>query len=140
MSGPGNSDGLCTDCGETIWWTGSDGNQRLVTQGGNRWCFGPNRSRISMERHHALPGMAQYVVPAPLGQVCHCLDRKDPHIHLIIDSAPESAARDRDALDKIAAILREHVGAIGLLDIARITRDAAVTPDGTWVRDNPWPY
>jgi hypothetical protein len=119
----GNSDGTCTDCGEPIWWSGSDGNQRLVTQDGNRWCFGPNRSRIGMKRWHALPGMAQYIVPSPLGQVCHCLDRRDRHIHLIVDPPPEGATSDRDALDSIARVLRDHAGTGHLEVIATLVQD-----------------
>jgi hypothetical protein len=118
----GNPDGTCTDCGEPIWWSGSDGNQRLVTQGGNRWCFGPDRSRIGMTRWHALPGMAQFIVPSPNGQVCHCLDRKDPHVHLIVDPPAEGTVSDRAALDNIALILRLHAGAGHLLAIARLVK------------------
>lgn len=83
--GKGNEDGTCTDCGEPVWWGETAVGTRLVTRDGNRWCFGPGRSRITMERWHALPGMAQYVVPAPEGKVCHCLDLAKPHIHQIIE-------------------------------------------------------
>jgi len=81
------SPGCCTDCGETVWW--EDG--RLVTFHGNRWCYGPDRQRIAMERWHVLPGMAQYVVPAPEGKVCHCLDRGKAHIHQIVEVASDPA-------------------------------------------------
>lgn len=116
----GDEDGYCTDCGEPIWWSGSDGNQRLVTQDGNRWCFGPNRSRIGKTHWHALPGMAQFIVPSPVGQVCHCLDRKDPHVHLIANPPAEGAISDQEALDNIALMLRSHAGAGHLLAIARL--------------------
>lgn len=114
----GNPDGNCTDCNQPVWWQDND----LVAQDGNRWCFGPNRSRISMERHHALPGMAQWVVQSPNGQVCHCLDRKDPHVHLIADPPVEGAVSDREALDNIALMLRSHAGAGHLLAIARLVK------------------
>jgi len=82
----GNQDGHCTDCGLPVWWL----DDKLVTREGQWWCFGPDRSRVIGERWHALPGMAQYVVPAPEGQVCHCLVRARAHIHQIID-VPEPA-------------------------------------------------
>jgi len=44
-----------------------------------------------MERWHVLPGMAQYVVPAPEGKVCHCLDRGKAHIHQIVEVASDPA-------------------------------------------------
>ncbi len=90
MTAQGNQDGFCTDCGEPVWWSGDawNGTSRLVTKDGNKWCYGPGRTRISMERQHALPGMPQWVAPAREGQVCHCLARKEAHIHLIVP-APE---------------------------------------------------
>lgn len=77
----GNEAGHCRDCGLPVWFH----DERLVTRDGNRWCFGPDRSRVAMERWHALPGMAQYVVPSPEGKVCHCLARSRPHIHQIVE-------------------------------------------------------
>jgi hypothetical protein len=118
----GNSDGNCTDCGEPIWWSGSDGNQRLVTQGGNRWCFGRDESHVGMTHWHALPGMAQFIVKSPNGQVCHCLDRHDPHIHQITDVPAEGSISDQTALDQIAGILRLHVGNGQLLGVARLVK------------------
>lgn len=76
----GSQDGYCADCGEPLWW--ADG--RLVTRSGSRWCQGKDGTHPGMTRWHALPGMAQYVVPAPEGQVCHCLDRDGAHIHQVI--------------------------------------------------------
>lgn len=76
----GNQDGYCTDCGEPVWWQ----DNQLVVRSGRRWCFGMGEAHPGMTRHHALPGMAQYVVPSPEGQVCHCLARSAPHIHQII--------------------------------------------------------
>lgn len=76
----GNQDGYCTDCGKPVWQQ----DHQLITRGGLRWCFGKDQARLRMTHHHALPGMAQYVVQAPEGQVCHCLDRAGPHIHQII--------------------------------------------------------
>jgi hypothetical protein len=69
-------DGRCRDCGEPVWWQ----DEQLVSSFGNRWCYGPERIP-QMTRHHVLPGMAQYIVPSPLGQECHCLVRAEPHIH-----------------------------------------------------------
>jgi hypothetical protein len=89
MGSDGNNDGVCRDCGQPVWWD-SSGTSNLVTRDGNRWCFGPGRTRVSMERHHALPGMAQYVVPSPEGKVCHCLARDYAHVHQI------TRARDTD--------------------------------------------
>ena len=80
MSG-GNQDGHCADCGLPVWWR--DG--RLITRDGEKWCFGPDRSRVMGERWHALPGMPQYVTPSPEGKVCHCLVRAKPHIHQITE-------------------------------------------------------
>ena len=77
----GNMNGWCADCGEPVWWN-SDG--RLVTRDGIRWCYGPGRSRLAMDHWHALPGMDQYIVPAPEGQPCQCLARPELHIHLIV--------------------------------------------------------
>jgi len=77
---PGSQDGYCTDCGEPVWWH----DERLVTRSGRKWCFGKDAHRNGMTHQHALPGMAQYVVRSPEGQVCHCLDRDAPHIHQII--------------------------------------------------------
>src|ERR1044071_8513603 len=76
----GNQDGYCTDCGEPVWWH----DERLVTRSGRKWCFGKDDRRNGMTHEHALPGMPQYVVRSPEGQVCHCLDRDAPHIHQII--------------------------------------------------------
>lgn len=77
----GNQDGFCRDCGQAVWWQ----NERLVNHDGTKWCYGKDRTRMAMERWHALPGMAQYVVPASEGQVCHCLAREKPHIHQITE-------------------------------------------------------
>ena len=90
----GNQDGYCTDCGKPVWWqsgSGADGGDRLVTREGNRWCFGKDESNIGMTRHHALPGMVQYVVQSPEGQVCHCLDKSGAHIHQIIPVTDDQA-------------------------------------------------
>lgn len=76
----GTQDGYCTDCGQPVWWHES----YLVIRSGLRWCFGKDEAHLGMTHHHALPGMAQYIVQAPEGQVCHCLDRAGPHIHQII--------------------------------------------------------
>lgn len=76
---PPNAAGFCEDCGLPVYWH----DERLETRDGQRWCFGPHRSRVTMERWHALPGMAQYVVPASTGRVCQCLARSEPHIHRI---------------------------------------------------------
>jgi hypothetical protein len=76
----GSQDGYCTDCGEPLWWKGD----RLVTRSGLKWCQGRQYSHPGMDRWHALPGMAQYVVPAREGQVCHCLARDEAHIHQIV--------------------------------------------------------
>lgn len=95
MSG-GNQDGYCTDCGEPVWWEsglGADGGRRLVTRSGLRWCQGKDDSHPGMTHAHALPGMAQYVVPAPEGRVCHCLDRPGPHMHQVITDPPDRAHR-----------------------------------------------
>lgn len=85
----GNQDGYCTDCGEPVWWT----DERLVTRSGRKWCWGKDESHLGMTHWHALPGMAQYVVRAPDGKVCHCLDRRGPHMHEIITDPPDRAHR-----------------------------------------------
>lgn len=79
IEGGGSQDGYCTDCGEPVWWH----VESLVTRDGRRWCYGPDRERVTMTHHHVLPDMPQYVVPAPEGQVCHCLARSCAHIHHI---------------------------------------------------------
>lgn len=81
VDGPGGGqDGYCADCGEPVWW--HDGE--LVNSPGVRWCFGPDRTRVSMERHHALPGMHQWIARARDGEVCRCLARGFPHTHMIV--------------------------------------------------------
>lgn len=76
----GSQDGYCADCGLPVWWQ----DERLVSRRGERWCYGKDEAHFGMTYHHALPGMAQYVVQAPEGQVCYCLARPGPHIHQII--------------------------------------------------------
>lgn len=84
-----NRDGTCADCGQPVWWAAAgEGGHRLVTRDGNKWCYGPGRTRISMERQHHLEGTPQWVAPAPQGQVCHCLAAEGAHIHQIVP-APE---------------------------------------------------
>lgn len=117
MSG-GNPDGTCPDCKQPVWWSDND----LVTESGNRWCFGENDSHVGMSYRHALPGMPQWVAQSPLGQVCRCLDRRDPHIHQIMDVPAEGTTSDQAALDNITAFLHEHAGAGHLLAIARIVK------------------
>jgi hypothetical protein len=117
-SGNDNRAGNCTDCGEPVWWH----DDRLVTRNGLKWCFGKDDSHVGMTHQHALPGMPQFIVPSPLGQVCHCLARRDPHVHLIIDSLPDGALSDRDALDQIAMILRNHAGAGHTKAIAQVVQ------------------
>jgi hypothetical protein len=72
---PGSQDGYCADCGQPVWWH----DEQLVDRDTNRWCFGPGRTRVAMERWHALPGMHQYIAAAPAGQPCQCLVRSGPH-------------------------------------------------------------
>jgi hypothetical protein len=90
----GNQDGYCTDCGKPVWWSHCD-HEGLVTGGidGTRWCHGPDGKRYGMTHYHALPGMAQYIVLATEGKVCHCLDRPGPHMHEIITVPPDRAHR-----------------------------------------------
>jgi hypothetical protein len=85
---PGNQDGYCTDCGKPVWWQ----DEQLVIKSGLRWCFGKDDAHVGMTHHHALPGMAQYIVQARDGQVCHCLVRSGPHIHQIILVSEEQEA------------------------------------------------
>ena len=81
VDGPGGGHaGYCTDCGEPVWW--QDGE--LVNSPGVRWCYGPGRTRVSMERQHALPGMRQWIAQSRDGEVCRCLAREEPHIHQIV--------------------------------------------------------
>ena len=77
----GNQAGYCTDCGLPVWWSDCGRGSELASKRGERWCYGKDEAHFGMTHHHALPGMAQYVVQAPDGQVCHCLDRDAPHIH-----------------------------------------------------------
>lgn len=107
----GNSEGHCRDCGLPVWWH----DDNLVTRDGNRWCYGPHRSRIAMERHHALPGMPQFVVRAPVGKVCHCLDRANPHIHQIID-LPDVQVETEKPRHKYEVVRRWQVEAINGVD------------------------
>ncbi len=85
---PGSQDGYCADCGQPVWWH----DEQLVDRDTNRWCFGPGRTRVAMERWHALPGMHQFVAAAPAGQPCQCLVRSGPHVHQITDM-PEKPAQ-----------------------------------------------
>lgn len=78
---PGSQAGYCADCGMPVWRYESE----LVNRDGSRWCYGaPGQSRLAMDHWHVLPGMQQYVVPAPEGQPCRCLARDYPHIHQIV--------------------------------------------------------
>ncbi|SRR6266568_710227 len=95
---PPHAAGFCADCGLPIWWQ----DERLVSRGEQRWCFGPDRSRVTMERWHHLPGMAQYVVQAANDSVCHCLSRSGPHIHQIVD-VPERVASPGVTSDDVYA-------------------------------------
>jgi hypothetical protein len=90
----GNQAGYCTDCGLPVWWSHRDG-EGLITRGidGTRWCYGKDEAHFGMTHHHALPGMAQWVVRAAEGKVCRCLDRSGPHIHEITMVPPETAHR-----------------------------------------------
>ena len=83
----GNSAGHCRDCGLPVWFGGRYGcdEHQLVTRDDSRWCYGPGHTRNAMERWHALVGMAQFVARSRDGQVCHCLDRANPHIHQTLD-------------------------------------------------------
>lgn len=76
------SDGVCTDCGEPVWWDGP--GKCLETRDGQRWCFGLQRQRTVMTHWHVLPGMSQYIVPSPEGQPCRCLARSYEHVHQIV--------------------------------------------------------
>ena len=85
----GTSVGHCRDCGLPVWWH----DEKLVTRDGSHWCFGSGRTRMRMERWHALLGMPQYVVASPEGQICNCLARAVPHIHQIVETVGEEAKR-----------------------------------------------
>lgn len=88
MTGTDNADGTCRDCGERVWWH----DDRLVTRGGRKWCFGPDGKRVDMTHWHALPDMAQYIVPSPEGKVCRCLAKGYSHVHLIVRVPEETSS------------------------------------------------
>jgi hypothetical protein len=80
VDGPGSQDGYCADCGVPVWRH----RGALVNSPGDRWCYGPDHARGWTRTHwHVLPGVHQYVVQAAEGQLCRCLDRREPHIHRI---------------------------------------------------------
>jgi hypothetical protein len=83
---PGSQDGYCADCGLPVWWQ----DDWLVAKRGGRWCYGRDDSHSGRTRWHALPGMHQYIAQAAEGQVCHCLDRDEPHIHQIVPVAGQA--------------------------------------------------
>lgn len=115
IEGPGSQIGYCADCGEPVWWHAFESAPRLVTREGRKWCYGPDRSRVSMEREHALPGMHQYVAPAPDGQSCHCVARRDAHVHQIVP-VPEQAPGPQAVRDLAGELFDQAFRAAGWTD------------------------